>query len=610
MRLALQRLLALIVGITGCSGAQADERRAILSLVSGEPALPWTDQLTRAFVDVVEGSEDSPTLYFEYVDSVRFETPEYAAALREWLGLKYRDRRIDLLVSRGEEATLFLSRANQEPWPEVPLLYTEFAGLTPEITGSLSRATGILVEDHTSQALGVVRALLPGTERVFLVYGGSATEAIRYREFSSRLSRAGFETTDLGGLAMGELLERVSALPENSIVLLFVIQVDADGRTFPTETGCRLVSAAANRPTFSLYGMYMGCGIVGGLLLDFSAWGEALGERALEALDDPSLPTITIPAERHARLVFDARELERWGIEETRLPTGSEVLFREPSLWRDYRPQVLAAVAVALVQALLIAGLLFEHRRRQRAEIEARRHLAVMSHVDRRGALGELAASLAHELGQPLAAILANAKAAELMLAQGPVPAEEIRAILDDIRSDDLRAAQIIRGMRELLQKRELTRKPVELNGLVRDTAAMVTPDARSHGIEVELSLAPGLAPGSGEPIYLQQVLLNLLLNAIAAAADEPPERRRVRVQTMAADGALEVVVSDTGHGIPEEQLPTIFEPFVTTKEHGLGVGLSIARSIVEAHGGRIEAANNRDGGATFRFSLPLAKRS
>jgi signal transduction histidine kinase len=196
------------------------------------------------------------------------------------------------------------------------------------------------------------------------------------------------------------------------------------------------------------------------------------------------------------------------------------------------------------------------------------------------------------------------------MLAKGSVDPADIRDILEDIRRDDLRAAEIIRGMRELLQKRELTKKPVDLNQLARDTAAIVAPDARSREISVELSLVPGLAMGSGEPIYLQQVLLNLLLNGIAAVANGPPNRRQVRVRTVASDGVVEVLVSDTGPGIPHDQLATIFEPFVTTKEGGLGVGLSIARSIVEAHGGRIQAENNEDGGATFRFNLPAANRS
>jgi signal transduction histidine kinase len=609
VRRRLGSALALTLAIS-CAAAAAQERRAILSLVQGEPGKPWTDLLTRSFVEVIGAAENSPTLYFEYVDTPRFEDRGYLDGLRDWLRFKYRLRRIDLIVIRGQEAVEFLARSGGEPWPDTPVLYTDLSGIPPEVVASLEDSRGLILEDHMPAALAVIKELFPGTERIALVYGGTSTERIRYSGYAARLRKEGFEFLDLGGLPMRDLLVEVARLPERTVILYFPIEMDAEGGTFPTEAACRMISDAANRPVFSLYRMLLGSGIVGGRLLDFSVWGEALGERALQVLDEPSLPTMSVPVERHSRLAFDARELERWNIDESRLPEGSTILFREPSLWRDYRPYVLAALAVSLVQALLIVGLLFERRRRHQAELAARRHLATLAHVDRRGAMGELAASIAHELGQPLAAILANAKAAELMLAAGPADLEEIRSILDDIRKDDVRAAEIIRGMRELLRKRELSTRSIDVNELARETAALVAADARSRDVELDLSLAPGAAMASGEPIYLQQVLLNLLLNAVAAVSSEPPNRRRVRVQTTAGDNVVETVVSDTGHGIPTEQLATIFEPFVTTKAEGLGVGLSIARSIVEAHGGRIEAANNPEGGATFRFTLPAPKRA
>jgi signal transduction histidine kinase len=608
MRRAVPRSLVLALSVVCSTGVLAQDKRAILSLLSGEPGLVWTDQMTSGFVDVIDRAHDSPTLYFEYFDAVRFEDPLYAEHFREWLRFKYRDRRIDVVVARGQESVELLAGEGSALWPGVPVLYTDLSGLPAKLIASLPGAVGVIIEDHTPAELEVMKALLPGTERVALVYGASATEKARYSGFPSRVTAAGLEPVDLGGLAMADLLEKVARLPERTTILYFPIQVDATGRTFPTNVACKLVSDAANRPMFSLYRMDLGFGIVGGRLTDFSIWGEVLGERALEALEQPSLRTMVVPVERHARLEFDARQLARWGIDEDRLPPGSAVEFRAHSLWRDYRPQVLAALAVGLLQAFLIAGLLLEHGRRRRAELAERRHLATIAHVDRRGAMGELAASLAHELGQPLAAILANAKAAELMLAAGPIETEELRNILEDIRGDDLRAAAIIRGMREMLQKRELRSGAVDLNQLVRETAALVTPDARIRQIDFELQLAPGLATAAGEPIYLQQVLLNLMLNGVAAVAAQPPELRRVRVQTLSNDGLLELVVSDTGHGIPQDLVETIFEPFVTTKEHGLGVGLSIARSIVEAHGGRIEAANNPGGGASFRVRLPIPK--
>ena len=303
--------------------------------------------------------------------------------------------------------------------------------------------------------------------------------------------------------------------------------------------------------------------------------------------------------------------LRRWGLEERSLPAGSIVRFRTPSIWEEYRTAIIAAFGVLLLQSLLIAGLIFERRRRRRAESDARRNLSAMAHLDRRAAMGELATSLAHELNQPLNAILQNAGVAQMLLASNPPPPAlgEITEIISDIRKDDLRASEVIRRMRGLLQKHEFDARPVDLNEVAQDTLAIVQPDARSRQIDVELELSDHLAPILGDRVHLQQVLLNLLMNAMDAVAGQPPGRRRVLVSTTQVDGDVRLAVSDTGVGIPVDGLAQIFEPFYTTKSagSGMGMGLAIARSIVEAHAGRLVAESNPGGGTTVWFSVPVS---
>jgi signal transduction histidine kinase len=221
-----------------------------------------------------------------------------------------------------------------------------------------------------------------------------------------------------------------------------------------------------------------------------------------------------------------------------------------------------------------------------------------MAHMDRRAAMGELATSLAHELMQPLNAILQNAGVAQMLLTSGTGPPAigEIHEIVSDIRKDDLRASEIIRRMRGLLQKHELETHPVDLNEVARETIAIVRPDANSRGIQ-------------GDRIHLQQVLLNLLMNAVDAVATMPTERRRVRISTRQSDGEVRVSVADTGVGIQADHISKIFEPFYTTKTEatGMGMGLPIARRMVEAHGGRLTAENNAGDGATVWFTVPLS---
>jgi two-component system sensor kinase FixL len=231
-----------------------------------------------------------------------------------------------------------------------------------------------------------------------------------------------------------------------------------------------------------------------------------------------------------------------------------------------------------------------------------------MSHLDRRAALGQLAAALAHELGQPLSAIRHNAKAGELMLDADALDRNELREVLTDIRSEDGRAVEIIRRMRDLLQKRELSAGPINLNDLVRDTVALVAADAARRDIEVETDLSTSLPAMSGDRIHLQQVLVNLVLNGFQAMDSQAVNRRQLVIKTTARDGIVEVSVTDRGHGFPPEQSARVFQPFFTTKENGLGVGLSICKTIIEAHGGQIAAENAPDGGATVRFTLPVTR--
>jgi len=245
---------------------------------------------------------------------------------------------------------------------------------------------------------------------------------------------------------------------------------------------------------------------------------------------------------------------------------------------------------------------------RKQAEAEALRQRAELAHVARVSTMGELAASVAHELNQPLGAILANAEAAELFLNQNPPALDELRDILTDIRKDDERASEVIRRMRALLRKHELELQPLEINSVVEDVLQVVSGDAALRNMAISADLAPGLPKTLGDRIHLQQVLLNLILNAMDAMAGEPRERRRVSLRTrLSTDGLVEIAVVDSGHGIAPDKLSHVFEPFYTTKPSGMGMGLSISRTIIAAHHGRITAENNSTGGATFRVTLPAA---
>lgn len=229
---------------------------------------------------------------------------------------------------------------------------------------------------------------------------------------------------------------------------------------------------------------------------------------------------------------------------------------------------------------------------------------AQLAHASRLAVLGELSASIAHEMNQPLGAILSNADAAEMLLARAEIPLQELRLIVEDLRRDALRAGEVIRAMRSMLRKRQLVFTPFELNRAIADVIELVGADLAKRRTKVTTSFSP-LPAVRGDRVHVQQVVLNLVLNAVEAMADANASDRRIELATRrGADGEVEVIVSDSGPGIRPEHLPQLFEAFFTTRKNGMGLGLSIARSIVEAHGGRIQAGNRPEGGATIRFTL------
>lgn len=247
--------------------------------------------------------------------------------------------------------------------------------------------------------------------------------------------------------------------------------------------------------------------------------------------------------------------------------------------------------------------------KRKEAESELQQQREELAHVTRISTMGELAASLAHELNQPLTAILSNAQAAQRFLAVKPADLEEIKDILRDIVEDNNRAGEVIRRMRALVKKDDLAFVALDLAGLIRDVVQLVHSDADLRNVRMSFESASQLPLVRGDKVQLQQVMLNLLLNAFDAMKDTPVNEREVitRAETKGA-GSVEVSVRDHGTGLTSDKLDKIFQPFYTTKREGLGMGLSISRSIIGTHGGRLWAENNADRGATFYFTVPVEK--
>jgi PAS domain S-box-containing protein len=241
---------------------------------------------------------------------------------------------------------------------------------------------------------------------------------------------------------------------------------------------------------------------------------------------------------------------------------------------------------------------------------EAEESNRALAHVQRLAIIGELTAAVAHELRQPSAAILSNAEAALALLESGEAPSDEIREIVADIRRANLRANEVLGHIQDFLRKKEARMEPLDLNAVVADVLLLVAGDARKRRVQIRTELHDGLPLVLGNRTHLQQVLLNLIVNGMDAMSDTPNGESRITIRTATnGNGHVEVAVADCGSGVPSSSLPRLFESFFTTRADGMGLGLSIARSIIESHNGRIWADNNDGGGATFRFTMQSVQR-
>ena len=292
------------------------------------------------------------------------------------------------------------------------------------------------------------------------------------------------------------------------------------------------------------------------------------------------------------------------------LPVDGRALAAHSPYWRKSVGRSVVTLAMILGEGLLITMLLTQLRRRRRAERALESYLVEATHASRLAVAGELTASIAHEIKQPLAAILSNTQTAEFLLGSEGNSGTDgdlrdaLRPMLADIRRDDLRASEVIGRLRALLAKREVEYEPLDLNAIVTDVCALLRGEAEHRRVRIEIRQGSG-AQILGDQIQIQQVLINLIMNAMDAVEDVSEERRTIIVSVTRAEQRCLVTVQDFGHGIRTGELPKIFNSFYSSKPTGMGLGLSIARSIVEAHNGYLEVTSRRDEGSEFRASLP-----
>jgi len=571
-------------------------------------SIPYTEnfgKLFASFQSTLKAGSDTPiTIYSEGLGYSHFKGHEYDSLLHAFTKEKYQSTRIGIIVAEGFDALQFAIGLRTDLDPAIPIVFSSIDDSTAAQMSLPPNATGTTVQATMRHVLITAKALVPGFKRIAVV--GDPLEQQTYRRHYKEELLAieqDVELIDLTGLSMNELRRRVATLPADAAIFFTTF---SSGRTrYISNDALALIAGAANRPIVIDQETRLGHGGTGGFVLQAAPIGEATARILLRLFNGESASTIPVTAGEFIKPLFDWRELKRWNVPESRLPLGSEIRFREAGAWERYPLQIVAICVAFLLLATLIGWLVYEIGRRHRAEIQARSSMAELTFMNRRATAGQLSASLAHELNQPLTGIATRASAALHWLAAEAPNIDKARAALTQIEVASRRAGDIIASVRAMFKRDGPQKASTDINQIVQTVLSIVRVELHKNNVELQTQLNEQLPSVLGDKVQLQQVVLNLVMNGIEAMDSERARVLKVRTDESKA-GMVRVSIEDTGTGIDPSNLDQIFKPLFTTKATGMGMGLSISRSIIERHGGRIWVSPAASRGSIFQFELPV----
>lgn len=609
-QLILLAALGLVLGCVPSPLRAAEAEARVLMLYGLDPYIPTflaMDQALRE--DLARNGTKRTQVFAEALDSQRFPLDTLEPDLAALLATKYRALQIDVVVAVSRTALDFYQRHGAQLWPGSRLVYVGFLGYEFKPAALPEGASSVLSILDVAGTIDIARKMQPDARRIVVVSGSSEIDTRTQQQardaFEERPAKVPVDY--IAGATLAEILARLAKEPSSSIVIYLTQFRDREGTPYEPFEVLRAVIAGSPAPVYGAAEPFVGLGIVAGSVSSYESKGRLIGEQVRRAIAGQQPDASHRMLQAPNRCVADSRALRRWSLDKKRLPEDCEIRFEEVPVWRQYWQEIFVTLGVVAAQAALIVALIYQRRRRVMAERAEQAQRAELAHVGRLAVAGELTGAIAHEINQPLGAILSNADAGDLLLDSGTDQRDKLRAILADIRRDDLRASEVIRRLRELLGKHHFEQETFDLNQVVAELEAIIRAEAKRRGVRLEFKREPDALPVIGDRIQVQQVLLNLVLNAMDAVQDQSDDRREVSVATTKSKRRAVLAVRDRGPGIPPQNLPLVFDSFFSTKTEGMGLGLSISRTIVEAHGGRLSVDKTGSEGTTFRAELPLA---
>jgi signal transduction histidine kinase len=626
-------VLPLLALLLLCSSALAapvpDEPYRVLVLHSFRNILPantdWYNGIVRGFTSVPDVRVE---IDIEVPDLSHFgEENEnaYFSKLLDIYRLKYRDHPPQLIIPTYTPALQFLLDHGEEVFPGIPIVFcgadSQFVAtrpLPPHITGITSR------RDFTG-TLTLISQVQPDTQRIAVIVGSSAID----RQFEQDTRRAfqpfggRFEFIWLQGLPLDELTEAVKNLPGHTVILYAIQLEDRAGKSYVPVSTLQKLSPAAKAPIYGLWDTLLGHGIIGGRLITLENDGFLAAQMGLRILRGEAPAALPVVSRDANAAIFDGRQLKRWHIDENRLPAGSQIRYRQLSLWEEHSNAIITAGIIISLQGFLIVALWLnrarlhraqtalqnEYEQRRQAESDALTLRSRLARFSKQSALGALATGIAHEINQSLIAIQNYAQAAKRRVQSTADQKPKLNELLEKIEQQTGRAGTIIQRIRNLLNTDAAELLPVPLHALLNEVLEAMGPEIESQGCRIDYRPATALPVVLADVLQIQLVLVNLLHNAVHSM--ESREDRADKVITLDIrqlnDREVQVSVADRGPGVPAAIVEAIFEPLYSTKPQSMGMGLAICRTILAAHGGRIGYTPNPAGGAVFQFTLQRA---